>query len=245
MSLTQTHQEISGHANRYAAAQYVGGGGYAPRSGLNYRQYYVGQILSGSRFHVLKPDRMCSVSEFASFVMVTQPWSRLSEVERSLLVMTYSQTALRLATLATKWPAEQVDEAAFCLVQAGYLRWAEPDVVELTLVGEAEVRHQISNAGAGESVIYRKGGIRIWHHSLQDHEVEVGRESTLSVTEDGMLIRIFTLQGSGAVVRVDHHPSHHIYTNSLDRERGFVQSYIDLGRSHINPPPNETEEDHD
>lgn len=245
MSLTPTVHQITAYTDRYAAAVYTGGGGHAPRNGLNFRHDYVGRILSGNRFHVLRPDRLCNLSEFAGFVMVSRTWAALNEVERALLVMTYSQTTLRLVSLSTKWSPVQCQEAACGLVQAGYLRWAEPEVIELTLVGEAEVAHQIGNTGVGESIIHRKGGIRLSHHSLQDHEVELGRESTLSVTVDGMVVRIFTLKESGTVIRVDHHPSQHIYTHILDRDRGFAQTYVDLVPTRINPPLIGMEQDHD
>jgi hypothetical protein len=245
MSLTPTVHQITHYTDRYAAALYIGGSGQPPRNGLNFRQSYAGRILSGDRFHVLRPDRLCSLSEFAGFVLVSRTWASLNEVERALLVMTYSQKTLKLASLATKWSPLQCQDATLELVQDGYLRWAEPDVVELTLVGEAEVAHQIGNTGAGESVIHRKGGIRLWHHSLEDHEVELGRESTLSVTVDGMLVRIFTLKDSGTVIRVDHHPSQHVYTHILDRDRGFAQTYIDLSPARINPPLIRLENDHE
>lgn len=245
MSLTPTVHQMPGYADRYASALYIGGSGNPPRNGLNFRQMYVGRVLSGDRFHVLKPDRLCSLSEFAGFFLVSRTWSALSDVERALLIMTYSKTLLRLSTLATKWSVEQCQDAARRLIQAGYVRWAEPDVIELTMVGEAEVEHQVTNASAGENLIQSPGGIRLWHHSVRDHEIEMGRESTLSIRLDGMQVRIFTLKDHGAVIRVDHHPSHHVYTHTVDRDRAFMQTYVDLSPATINTHYVSIEKDHD
>lgn len=235
VKFAQTIDQTSAYQGRYAAALYAGGGGFAPRSGLTQHQYYAGRILSGGRFHVLKPDRICSVSEFLSFQMVSRQWSALSEVERALLVMTYSQTRIALSGLTTKWTHEQCEQAVSDLILAGYLRWAEPGAVELTLVGEAEVRHQIQNLGAGDHLARHNGGLRLRHYSLQDHEIELGRTSTLSIRLDGILVRVFTLKQSGAVIRVDHDSSNNIYMNSVDRDRSFAQIYVDLAPSLMNP----------
>jgi hypothetical protein len=235
MKFAQTIDQTSAYQGRYAAALYAGGSGFAPRNGLTRHQYYAGRILSGGRFHVLKPDRLCSVSEFLSFQMVSRPWPVLTEIERVLLVMTYSQGKLALATLKTKWATEQNEQAASQLIQAGYLRWAEPETVELTLVGDAEVRHQVQNLGAGEHLARHDGGLRLRHYSPQDHEVEMGRASTLSIKLDGVLVRVFTLKQSGAVIRVDHDESNNIYMNSTDRDRAFAQIYVDLAPSLMNP----------
>lgn len=242
MKFAQTIDQTSAYQGRYAAALYAGGSGFAPRNGLTQHQYYAGRILSGGRFYVLKPDRMCSVSEFLSFQMVSRPWSALSEVERALLVMTYSQTKLALNSLTTKWTREQCEQATSDLVLAGYLRWAEAEVAELTLVGEAEVRHQVQNLGAGDQLARHDGGLRLRHYSLQDHEIELGRSSTLSIKLDGMLVRVFTLKQSGAVIRVDHDDTNNIYMNSTDRDRGFAQIYVDLAPSLMNPHLNKREE---
>ena len=242
MKFAQTVEQVSAYQNRYAAALYVGGSGFPPRNGLTQHQYYAGQILSGGRFHVLKPDRMCTLAEFLSFQMVSRPWSALSEIDRVLLIMTYSQTKLALDNLTAKWSNEQCEHAALQLIRAGYLRWAEPEVVELTLVGEAEVRRQMQNLDAGDQLAQHDGGIRLRHYSLHDHEVELGRSSTLSIKLDGILVRVFTLQHSGAVIRVDHDRQNNIYMSSTDRDRAFAQIYVDLAPSYLNPCLKEREE---
>lgn len=245
MSLTPTVHQMTGYIDRYAAALYIGGSGHPPRNGLSFRQSYVGRVLSEERFHVLKPDRICSLSEFAGFVMVSRSWRHLTDIERTLLIRIYSDSVLRLTRLTTKWSEEQCQEATCRLIQAGYVRWAEPDVIELTLVGEAEVRHQVHNRNAGAGIMQSTGGIRVWHHNLQDHEIEMGRESTLSVTVDGMVVRIFTLKDSGAVVRVDHDLSHHVYTHSINRDRAFVQTYIDQSPARIHGAQASLEQKHE
>lgn len=229
MIFSPTSKEVVGFNNRYAMALYnLGGGGNPPRNGLVQNQYYVGQILDGGRFHVLKPDRMCSLSEFLSFQLVSKRWSELSEIERSLLFAAYSQKKLALDSLSTEVPATSWNRAASHLCEAGYLRWTdELQVVELTLVGEAEVQHRIFNLSAGDNLISTNGGIRIQHHGVRDHEIHLGRSSTLTINVDGMLIRIFTLPGSGAVVRVDHDRSQRVYMNRADEGKNFAQVYID------------------
>src|SRR4051794_8112778 len=87
MILVQTSKELTGYIGYFTAAQYyIGGGkGYPPRNGLVENQYYAGQVLEGGRFRVLKPDRVCFISEFLSFQLVSKRWEDLSEPERSLL----------------------------------------------------------------------------------------------------------------------------------------------------------------
>ncbi len=206
----------------------MGGGGNPPRNGLIQTQHYAGQILDGGRFHVLKPDRMCSISEFLDFQLVSKRWSELSEIERSLLFAVYSQKRLVLDSVSTEVPATMWKGAASCLNRAGYLRWAdELQVVELTPVGEAEIEHRLFKLGAGDNVVSTDGGIRILHHSVQDHEVDLGRSSSLTINVDGMLIRVFTLPGSGAVVRIDHDGSQQVYMSRADQDKNFAQVYID------------------
>ncbi|MDX2138760.1 MAG: hypothetical protein SF123_11755 [Chloroflexota bacterium] len=228
MLLAQTSKEAASYSNRYATAFYVGGEGYPPRSGLVQHQEYAGQILDGGRFHILKPDRMCCVSEFLDFQLVSKQWRKLSENERSLLIAAYSQKKLTLDSLSTDVPITTWNEAASCLSRAGYLRWTnEQHVVELTLVGEAEIQHQIFNLSAGDNVLDADAGIRIQHHSIQEHEIDLGRRSTLAVNVDGMLIRIFTLPTSGVLVRIDCGSGHRVYMSRTDEDRGFTQAYID------------------
>lgn len=222
MIFAHTYKEAIGYSNRYAVARYnMGGGGNPPRSGLAQNQSFAGQILSGGRFHVLKPDRMCCLSEFLDFQLVSKPWRELSELERSLLMAVYSSKKLALGSLPSEVPATDWHEIASELDKAGYLRRTdEPQVVELTTVGEAEIQHRLSKLDA-------KGGIRIQHHSLQDHEIDLAQASTLSVNVDGMLIRIITLPNSGAIVRVDHDAAHSVYMCRTDRDKNFTQAYID------------------
>lgn len=228
MILSQTSNDVAGYSNRYAAALYMGGGGYPPRSGLVQRQYYVGQILDGRRFHVLRPDRMCSIAEFLSFQLVSKRWCELSELEQSLLIEVYGQTKLPLGSLPADVPSATWNAAAACLSRAGYLRWTdELQVVELTLVGEAEVEHQLFKLSAGDNVLNTDAGIRIQHHSIHEHEIDLGRASTLSVNVEGMLIRIFTLPTSGAVVRIDYDRAYRAYMSRADEDRGFTQAYVD------------------
>ena len=146
MIFAQTFKEAIGYSNRYAVALYnMGGGGNPPRKGLVQGQYFVGQILSGGRFHVLNPDRMCCLSEFLNFQLVSKPWRELSEIERSILMMVYSEKKVPLNSLSTELPASEVLEIATGLDKAGYLRRAdEPQVVELTPVGEAEIQHRFA-----------------------------------------------------------------------------------------------------
>lgn len=222
MIFAHTYKEAIGYSNRYAVARYnMGGGGNPPRNGLAQNQLFAGQILSGGRFHVLKPDRMCCLSEFLDFQLVSKPWRELSEPERSLLMAVYSHKKLALESLSSEMPETTWHEIASGLDKAGYLRRTdESQVVELTLVGEAEIQHRLFNLEAN-------GGIRIQHHSLQDHEIELAQASTLSVNVDGMLIRIITLPNSGAIVRVDHDAAHHVYMCRTDKDKNFTQAYID------------------
>ncbi len=222
MIFVHTYKEAIGYSQRYAAARYnMGGGGNPPRNGLAQNQSFVGQILSGGRFHVLKPDRMCCLSEFLDFQLVSKPWRELSELERSLLMAVYSSKKLALASLSSETSTATWYELASGLNEAGYLRSTdEPQVVELTPVGEAEIQHRLFNLDI-------KGGIRIQHHSLQDHEIDLARASTLSVNVDGMLIRIITLPNSGAIVRVDHDATHRVYMCRSDKDKSFTQTYID------------------
>ena len=228
MILAQVSTEVAGYVNRYASALYMGGGGNPPRSGLVQRQYYTGQVLESGQFRVLTPARLCSITEFYSFQLVSKRWCELTEHERSLLIYVYSRKKVALESLAIDELNAAWNEVASRLARAGYLRWTdEINVVELTLVGEAEVQHQISNLSAGENLLNTVSGIRVQHHSLQEHEIDLGRASTLSVNVDGMLIRIFTLPTSGAVVRVDHDQSHRVHMSCTDAERHFTQAYID------------------
>lgn len=222
MIFAHTYKEAVGYSNRYAVARYnMGGGGNPPRNGLAQNQLFAGQILSGGRFHVLKPDRMCCLSEFLDFQLVSKPWRELSEPERSLLMAVYSHKKLALESLASEMPETTWHEIASGLDKAGYLRRTdESQVVELTLVGEAEIQHRLFNLEA-------TGGIRIQHHSLQDHEIDLAQASTLSVNVDGMLIRIITLPNSGAIVRIDHDAAHHVYMCRTDKDKNFTQAYID------------------
>jgi regulator of nucleoside diphosphate kinase len=225
----QTAKEAASYTNRYAAAFYNRGAEGSPlRNGLVKRQYYVGQILSEGRFHVLQPDCVSNISEFVDFQLVSRRWSELSEIERSLLFAVYSNKRLSLDSLSTEVPAAVWNEAASRLYRAGYLRWTdEPRVVGLTLVGEAEIQHRIFNLDAGDNLVSTSGGIRIRHHDVQDHEIDLGRSSILTVNVEGMLIRIFTLPDSGAVVRIDHERSQRVYMSHADEGRNFAQVYID------------------
>jgi hypothetical protein len=230
MIFAQTAKEAAGYTNRYASALYnLGGGGNPSRSGLVKGQYYPGRILENGRFHVLKPDRMCCLNEFLSFQLVSKQWAELTEAQRSLLMAVYSQKKLALSNVLPEVPGVVWYEIAAGLEKAGYLRWTdEIEVVELTLVGEAEIEHHIFNRGTGsELVVQSKGGIRIEHHSVQEHEIDLGRASTLTVNVDGMCIRIITLPGSGAVVRIDHDELHRVYMSHVDKDKRFAQAYVD------------------
>ncbi len=229
MIFSPTSKDVGGYSNRYAAAAYnMGGGGNPARNGLVQKQYYIGQILDGGRFHVLKPDRMCNIAEFLSFELVSKRWSELSETERSFLFAIYSQKKLALDSLSTEVPATTWNEAACHLNRAGYIRWTdELQVVELTLIGEAEVQNRLFNLSAGDNVVGTNGGIRVQHHGVQDHEIDLGQSSTLTINVDGMLIRIFTLPGSGAVVRIDLDGSQQVYMSRLEQDKNFAQVYID------------------
>jgi len=232
MIFAQVSSEVAGYVNRYAAAVYMGGGDNPPRSGLVRRQYYVGQILERGHFHVLKPVRLCSTAEFYSFQLVSKRWGELTEQERSLLVSVYNHRKLALDCLSVDEAHVAWNEVASCLSRAGDLRWTdEVNVVELTLVGEAEVEHQISNRSAGENLLKTGAGIRLHHHSLQEHEIDLGRSSTLAVNVDGMMIRIFTLPTSGVIVRVDHDETQRVHMSRTDAERRFTQAYIDRAAS--------------
>src|SRR5690606_31490265 len=150
------------------------------------------------------------------------------EIERSLLCVAYSQKKLALESLSTEVADVTWNEVASRLYRAGYLRWTdEPQVVELTLVGEAEVQHRIFNLSAGDNLVSTSEGIRIQHHSVRDHEIHLGLSSTLTINVDGMLISVLTLPGSGAVVRIDHDRSHRVYMNRADEGRKLAQIYID------------------
>jgi regulator of nucleoside diphosphate kinase len=244
MIFLPTSREAASYSNRYAMAVYnMGGGGHPPRNGLVQNQYYVGHIRDGGRFHVLKPDRMCSISEFLSFQLVSKRWSELSEIERSLLCRVYSQKKLALGSLSTEVAAVTWNEVASRLCKAGYLRWTdEPQVVELTLIGEAEVQHHILNLTSGDDLVSANSGIRTQHHSVQDHEIDLGRSSTLTINVDGMLIRIFTLPGGGAIVRIDHDRSQRVYMNRTEEGKNFAQVYIDHNiPTSINPTVNSGE----
>ncbi len=225
----QTSKEIAAYANRYAAAQYFmgGGKGHPPRKGLIENHYYVGQVLAGGRFHVLKPDRMCSISEFLSFQLVSKRWHDLTELERWLLIAIYNQKKLALTDLPTRLSSDGWNEIASGLDRIGYLRWAESQVVELTLVGEAEVESRMFNLDAGASVVGTESGIRVQHHSVQNHEIELAGSSSLSVNVDGMVIHVFTLPGGGTVIRVDYDAAHHVYMCHKDETGNFAQIYID------------------
>jgi regulator of nucleoside diphosphate kinase len=229
MIFLPSSKEVASYGNRYAMAAYnMGGGGNPPRNGLVQNQYYVGQILDSRRFHILKPDRMCTIDEFVSFQLVSRSWSKLTEIERSLLCAVYTQKKLALDSLSTEVAAATWNEVASRLYRAGYLRWTdEIQVVELTLIGEAEVQHRLANLASGDNLVSAKGGIRTQHLSVQDHEIDLGRSSTLTINVDGMLIRIFTLPGSGAVVRIDHDRLQRVYMNRADEGKNFAQVYID------------------
>lgn len=228
MILSQTSRDVVSYSNRYAAGVYnMGGGGNPPRNGLVHNHYYVGRILDQGRFHVLKPDRMCSVSEFTSFQLVSKPWRDLSERERTLLIATFNHNKLALDHLSSEVPTSTWNDVAVVLNRAGYLRWTdEEQVVELTLVGEAEVRHRLFGLDADTS-LGRHEGIRIQHHSIRDHEIDLAQSSTLAVNVDGMFIHIYTLPKSGAVIRVDYDTSHQVYLNRTDNDMNFAQFYID------------------
>jgi hypothetical protein len=226
MIYVQTSREVSGYTNRYAAAQYFMGGGHPPRNGLVERHYYVGQILEGGRFHILKPHRLCFLSEFTSFQLVSRCWTELSELEQSLLVAVYSEKKLALAYLSDSLTLTAWRELAAGLERAGYLRWADSNAIEMSLLGEAEVQHRLFNLSAGDNLLEKQGGIRIQHHSIQEHEIDLARSSTLSVNVDGMVIRIMTLRDGGAVIRVDHDATHRVLMSHKDDDRKFVQAYV-------------------
>lgn len=236
MIFTQVSTEAAGYVGRYAAAVYMGGGAKPPRSGLVQRQYYAGQILEHGQFQVLKPVRLCSIVEFSSFQLVSKCWHELTDDERALLIAIYNHKKLALDKFAVEAAGAAWDEIAAGLSMAGYLRWTdELNVVELALVGEAEVEHQISNWAAGDDLLNTASGIRVRHQSLQEHEIDLGRGCTLSVNVDGMLIRIFTLPAGGVVVRVDHDEAHRVHMSRTDAERCFTQTYIDRAASLAQP----------
>jgi regulator of nucleoside diphosphate kinase len=227
MILLPTAKEAAGYGNHYASAIYTGGMGRPPRKGLVQRQRYAGKILDGGRFHVLEPDRLCSLSEFQSFQLVSKRWSSLSEFERTLLIATFNAQKLSLDSLSPEMAANAWD-AASSLYKLGYLRWTDQScVVELTQVGQLEVQHHLYNLDSDSNLLDTNGGIRIQHHSVQEHEIDLARSSTLCVNVDGMCIRIFTLPNSGTVIRVDHDTSHRIYMSRTDHDRRFAQVYID------------------
>jgi len=225
----QTSKGLVDYTNRYAVAQYFlgGGKGYPPRNGLVENQYYVGQILEARQFHVLRPDRLCFLSEFLSFQLVSRQWQELSESERTLLVAVYNQKKLALESLSTELPAGILRNIASQLMRTGYLNLVDSGIVELTLIGEVEVQHQIFEPDVGESLLAAHGGIRVQHHSVQDHEIDLGRSSRLSINVDGMQIRISTLQDGGAVIEVDHDTSHRVFMSHKDTDRNAVQAYVE------------------
>jgi hypothetical protein len=233
--LASTAKEAIGFTNRYAIAAYLGAAGHAPRNGLVRRQYYAGQILEGGRFRVLKPDRLCCLSEFRSFQLVSKRWRELTDLERTLLIEVYDQKKLALDSCSTEMASTARREAAQQLVKAGYLRWAEPKFIETTLLGEAEIQHRLFNLGAGDSLVDAIGGIRIQHHTVQDHEVDLGQASTLFVNLDGLRVRIYTLKGSGAVIRIDHEDSHQIYMGHIDKDKHYAQTYVDRAACAVKP----------
>lgn len=230
-----TSKQTSGYRYRYAVALYSGMAS-PPRDGLVKNQYYVGQILDNGDFHVLKPERLCHVGEFLNFQLVSKRWSDLTVPQRTLLIEAYNLNKLPLRDLPADFPAEGWAAAASSLERAGYLRWTdEPDVVELSLVGEAELQHHLFNRSAGDDLLAKQGGIRLRHHSLSDHEIDLGRGSTLTVNVDGMQIRIYTMEDSGAVIRVEHDSAHHVVMNHAD-ERNFAQTYVDRIGEEIGVP---------
>lgn len=236
MKLLVTAKEASRYSNRYALALYHMGSN-PPRNGLVQKQYYVGQILDGGHFRVLKPNRMCSLSEFLNFKLVSRRWPELSRIERLLLFAIYSQGKLALDSLSTEIPATRWKRASSDLDAAGYLcRTDELGTVELTPVGEAEVQHQLFNLSAGDNLLQSNGGIRIRHHDDRNHEIDLGRASALSVNVDGMLIRIFTLPGSGTLTRVDYDRSQSIYMSRRSEDQRFAQVYIDRAAHTLNSP---------
>ncbi len=168
------------------------------------------------------------MAEFYSFQLVSKGWGELTEPEHSLLISVYNHGKLALDCLLADEAPMAWNEIAARLSRAGYLRWTdEVNVVELTLVGEAEVEHQISNRSAGENLLNTRAGIRLHHHSLQEHEIDLGHSSTLSVNVEGMMIRIITLPSSGVVVRVDHDETQRVHMSRTDAEGRFTQVYVD------------------
>lgn len=229
MIYLDTSKEVIGYENRYAMALYnLGGGGNPPRNGLVQNQYYVGQILEGGYFHVLKPDRMCYISEFLSYRLVSKDWSELSKNERSLLIAVYNRKKLYLENLLTEIPMKTWYKIAKSLDLVGYLSWTgEADTIELSSIGEVEVYNRIVNVDAGNNIIGASSGIRIQHQSLYDHEIDLAQSSTLSINLDGMVIQILSLPEHGAIIHIDHEPSHYIHLGRIDRDKGYAQVYID------------------
>jgi hypothetical protein len=174
MIFLSSPKEAAGYTNRLAAAIYnLGGGGHPPQNGLVRGQYYVGQILEGGRFQVLKPDRLCSVSEFVSFQVVSLRWDDLSDLQHLLLMMAYNQKKLELGGPSVQ-PLPNWQAALAALERAGYLRWAGEQVMELTPVGEAEVEHRLFNRAAGDDLLDQPGGIRVRHHSPRNTKLTWG-----------------------------------------------------------------------
>lgn len=221
--------DVIGYENRYAMALYnIGGGGNPPRSGLVQNQHYVGKILEGGYFHVLKPDRMCSASEFLGYRLVSKCWSELSANEHSLLIALYNHKKLNLDSLSTEIPMKTWIQIAKFLDQAGYLRWTgEAQTIELSAIGELEVHNRIFNFDTSNKLAGENGGIRIQHHGVKDHEIDLAQSSTLSINLDGILIRILTLPKHGAIIHIDHKESHRIHLGRIDRDKGIAQVYID------------------
>ncbi len=228
--------DVIGYENRYAMALYnIGGGGNPPRSGLVQNQYYVGKILEGGYFHVLKPDRMCSASEFLGYRLVSTCWSELSENEHSLLIALYNHKKLNLDSLSAEIPKETWTRTAKFLDQAGYLCWTgEDQTIELSAIGEIEVHNRIFNFDTSNKLDEENGGIRIQHHSVKDHEIDLAQSSSLSINLDGILIQILTLPNHGAIIHIDHEASQYFHLGRIARDKGFAQFYIDNAPSFSN-----------
>lgn len=224
-----TPKDVVGYEGRYAMAFYnMGGGGNPPRNGLTENQYYIGQIIKDGNFRVLKPDRMCCISEFLSYRLVSKCWSELSNNEQSLLIAAYNQKKVNLENLLTEIPMKIRNKIAKSLDQAGYLRWTgEANTVELSTIGEVEVYNHIINANAGDNIIGASSGIRVQHQSLRDHEIDLAQSSTLSINLDGVTIQILSLPDHGAIIHIGHEPSHYIHLSRIDKDKSYAQVYID------------------
>lgn len=224
-----TPKDVVGYEGRYAMAFYnMGGGGNPPRNGLTENQYYIGKILEGGYFHVLKPDRMCCISEFLSYRLVSKYWSELSNNEQSLLVAAYNQKKVTLTNFSSDMSLQTRNMVAKSLYDTGYIRWTdEEQTIELTVIGEVEVHRQIFNINATDSLTESNSCIRIQHHTIQDHEIDLAQQSTLTINLDGMHIRILALPKHGAVIRVEHDSANYIHLGRIDRDKSFAQVYID------------------